>query len=236
MLWPNIDPLGKRLRIDTRDSLAWMSVVGVIGSVRQRGRTPERPLAEIIVPHAQAPGVQTLTWAIRASGDPGALAAAVRRTLRARDPNLPFYEVRSMNEHLRLSMWEPRLYAQLMGGFSILALIIAALGIYGVMAYTVSQRTREIGIRMALGAARADVQRLVVGQAVRLTMLGAGLGLALAFGLTRFMQSQLFGIRADDPPTFVGVTLILALSSAAAAWLPTARAVRVDPVVALRHE
>jgi ABC-type antimicrobial peptide transport system permease subunit len=104
------------------------------------------------------------------------------------------------------------------------------------MAYTVAQRTREIGIRMALGAARADVQRLVVGQALRLTLLGSGLGLAAAFALTRFMQSQLHGIRADDPPTFVGVTLILALSSAAAAWLPTARAVRVDPVVALRHE
>jgi len=142
----------------------------------------------------------------------------------------------TMREHVQRSVWEPRIYAQLMGVFSMVALIIAALGIYGVMAYTVAQRTREIGIRMALGAARGDVQRLVVGQALRLTLLGAGIGLALAFALTRFMQSQLFGIRADDPPTFAGVTLILALSSAAAAWLPTARAVRVDPVVALRHE
>jgi len=116
------------------------------------------------------------------------------------------------------------------------ALVIAALGIYGVMAYTVAQRTRKIGIRMALGAARADVLRLVVGQAMRLTLVGAGLGLAIAWALTQFMRSMLFGIRPDDPPTFVGVTLILALSSAAAAWLPTARAVRVDPVVALRHE
>jgi ABC-type antimicrobial peptide transport system permease subunit len=100
----------------------------------------------------------------------------------------------------------------------------------------VAQRTREIGIRIALGAARADVQRMVVGQALRLTLLGVGFGLALAFALTRFMQGILFGVRPDDPPTFVVVTLILALSSAAAAWLPTARAVRVDPVVALRHE
>jgi len=104
------------------------------------------------------------------------------------------------------------------------------------MAYSVTQRTREIGIRMALGAARADVQRMVVGQALRLTLIGIGLGLALALALTRFMQGILFGVRPDDPPTFVVVTLILALSSAAAAWLPTARAVRVDPVVALRHE
>jgi ABC-type antimicrobial peptide transport system permease subunit len=104
------------------------------------------------------------------------------------------------------------------------------------MAYSVSQRTREIGIRMALGAARADVQRLVVGQALRLTLVGAGLGLGAAWALTRFMEGMLFGVRANDLPTFVFVTLILAVSSTAAAWLPTARAVRVDPVVALRHE
>jgi ABC-type antimicrobial peptide transport system permease subunit len=156
--------------------------------------------------------------------------------LRERDPNLVFAEVRTLDEHVRLAAWEWRVYAQLMGAFSGVALVIAALGIYGVMAYTVAQRTREIGIRMALGAARADVLRLVVGQAMRLTLVGAGLGLAIAWALTQFMRSMLFGIRPDDPPTFVGVTLILALSSAAAAWLPTARAVRVDPVVALRHE
>jgi putative ABC transport system permease protein len=192
-------------------------------------------LAEVLVPHTQYAN-QTLTWALRSTTNAGTLASAVRRVLRQRDPNLPFYEVRSLDESVRIAIWEPRLYAQLMTAFSILALVIAALGIYGVMAYTVAQRTRESGIRMALGAGRSDVQRLVLGQALQLTMLGAGIGLSLAFGLTRFMQSQLFGIRSDDPPTFVVVTLILALSSAAAAWQPTARAVRVDPVVALRHE
>jgi putative ABC transport system permease protein len=207
--------------------------VGVVASVRQHVRSDE--LGEVLVPQAQY-GNQALTWAIRTSGPPAALAAPIRRLLHERDPNLVFAEVRTLDEHLRRSVWEPRVYAQLFGVFSFVALVIAALGIYGVMAYSVAQRTREIGIRMALGAARADVQRLVVGQALRLTLLGSGLGLAAAFALTRFMQSQLHGIRADDPPTFVGVTLILALSSAAAAWLPTARAVRVDPVVALRHE
>jgi ABC-type antimicrobial peptide transport system permease subunit len=123
-----------------------------------------------------------------------------------------------------------------MAVFSVLALLIAALGIYGVMAYAVSQRTREIGIRMALGAARADVQRLVMGQAMRLTLLGIGIGLAAAYGLTRFMQSQLFGVPPDDPPTFAVVTVLLAASAVLAAWVPVARAVRVDPVVALRHE
>ena len=235
MLWPNEDALGKRWRYGARDTLGWITVVGVVANVRQRMRAPEDRIAELIVPHAQA-GHQTMTWALRASGDLGALAGAVRRTLRARDPNLPFFEVHTLDEDIRIAAWESRLYAQLMTAFSLLALVIAALGLYGVMAYSVTQRTREIGIRMALGAARADVQRMVVGQALRLTLFGIGIGLALAFGLTRFMQGILFGVRPDDPPTFVLVTLILAISSAAAAWLPTARAVRVDPVVALRHE
>src|SRR5262249_18666621 len=157
-------------------------------------------------------------------------------TLRRRDPDLAFYESRSLGEHLRTSVWQPRLYAQLMGVFSLLALAIAALGLYGVMAYTVAQPQGEIGLRLAPRARRADVQRLVMAQALRLTGLGLGVGLALAYALTRFMQAVLFGVRPDDPPTFVGVTVILALSAAAAVWLPTARAVRVDPVVALRHE
>ena len=235
LLWPNEDAVGKRWRNGVSDTLGWITVVGVVANVRQRVRAAEARIPELLVPHAQF-GNQTMTWALHANGDLGALATAVRRALRGRDPNLPFYEVHTLDEHILIAAWESRLYAQLMTAFSLLALVIAALGIYGVMAYSVAQRTREIGIRIALGAARADVQRLVVGQAMRLTLFGIGLGLALAFGLTRFMQSILFGVRPDDPPTFVVVTVILALSSAAAAWLPTARAVRVDPVVALRHE
>ena len=235
LLWPNENAIGKRFRNGASDTLGWITVVGVVANVRQHMHANGTRLAEVLVPHTQY-GNQTMIWALRANGDLGTLAAAVRRTLRARDANLPFYEVHTLEEHVNIASWETRLYAQLMSVFSLLALVIAALGIYGVMAYTVAQRTREIGIRMALGAARADVQRMVVGQALRLTLIGLGLGLALAFGLTRFMQGILFGVRPDDPPTFVGVTLILALSSAAAAWLPTARAVRVDPVVALRHE
>jgi putative ABC transport system permease protein len=234
-LWPNPAPIGKRWRVGPEDQRGWFTVVGVVTSVRQNVRSKESSLGEMIVPQTQFTR-QTLSWAVRTAGPPAALTPAVRQLLRERDPNLVFAEARTMDEHVRRSVWEWRVYAQLMAAFSLVALVIAALGIYGVMAYTVAQRTREIGIRMALGAARADVQRLVVGQALRLTLLGAGLGLAAAFALTRFMQSMLFGIRADDPPTFVGVTLILAVSSVAAAWLPTARAVRVDPVVALRHE
>jgi predicted permease len=235
LLWPNADAIGKRFRNGAKDTLGWITVVGVVANVRQHLGSTQARVPEVLVPHAQY-GNQTVIWALRASGDLGSLAAAVRRTLRARDPNLPFYEVHTLEEHIRIASWETRLYAQLMTAFSLLALVIAALGLYGVMAYSVAQRTREIGIRMALGAARADVQRMVIRQALRLTLIGIGLGLALAFALTRFMQGILFGVRPDDPPTYVVVTLILAFSSAAAAWLPTARAVRVDPVVALRHE
>jgi predicted permease len=234
-LWPGQDAIGKRWRFGPDDARGWYTVVGVTASVPQRLGGGEDHVAEILIPATQIKA-QTLTWAVRSDSPPAALVAAVRRTLRDRDANLAFADASTLREHVSRSGWQSRMYAQLMGVFSFVALVIAALGIYGVMAYSVAQRTREIGIRMALGAARADVQRMVVGQALRLTLLGTGLGLALAFALTRFMHGILFGIRPDDPPTFLGVTLILVLSSAAAAWLPTARAVRVDPVVALRHE
>jgi putative ABC transport system permease protein len=233
-LWPGQNPIGRRLRLSGKDQ-EWLTVVGVTANVRQRINARPSRVAEFMIPYAQWGG-QQLIWAIRTEGDPGALAAKVRSLLRARDPDLPFYRARTMREHVARSMWDTRLYAQLMAVFSVLALLIAALGIYGVMAYSVSQRTREIGIRMALGAARVDVQRLVFGQASRLTALGMGIGLAAAFGLTKLMSNLLFGVRPDDPPTFVTVTLILAASAVFAAWLPAARAVRVDPVVALRHE
>jgi predicted permease len=232
-LWPNEDPIGKRLRLSP--DYEWATVVGIVADVRQQVSAPEQSIPEMLVPHRQWRS-SAMTWAIRTDGAPTALASAMRNVLRARDPNLALYDLRSMREQIARSMWDSRIFAQLMSVFSLLALLIAALGIYGVMAYTVAQRTREIGIRMALGAARADVQKLVVGQALRLTLIGAGIGLAAAFALTRFMEGMLFGIHANDPTTFVGVTLILVLSSAAAAWLPTASAVSVDPVVALRHE
>jgi putative ABC transport system permease protein len=149
---------------------------------------------------------------------------------------MPLYEVRTMEEHARRALWETRIYVTLMSVFAILALVIAAIGIYGVMAYSVAQRTQEIGIRMALGAARRDVIGMVVGQAMRLTVLGVGIGLAGAFAVTRLMEGLLTGVSPGDPPTFVGVTIILAVSSVIAAWLPAERATRVDPMVALRSE
>jgi putative ABC transport system permease protein len=231
-LFPKESALGKQIRVGGMKDLS--TVVGIVADVRQSADSREQR-GEVLITHAQSPR-QTMTWAIRAEGAPAALAPAVRELMRARDPNLPLYNLRTLREHVARAVWDTRLYAQLLSVFSVLALFIAALGIYGVMAYSVGQRTREIGIRMALGAARADVQRLVMGQATRLTLFGVGLGLAAAYGLTRFMAGMLFGVRPDDPPTFVVVTVLLAASAVLAAWLPVARAVRVDPVVALRHE
>jgi len=209
-------------------------VVGVAADVRQNVENKEPP-AQVYLPHARNTH-QTVTLVVRHYGPAAGMTAELRRLVQSRDADMPLYDVRTMEESLRYGLWESRIYAALMAVFAVLALVIAVVGIYGVMAYSVAQRTQEIGIRMALGAARGDVLRLVVGQAMRLTLLGMGIGLAGAYAVTRLMASLLFGVSASDPPTFVGVTVILAASALIAAWLPAERATRVDPMVALRSE
>jgi putative ABC transport system permease protein len=234
MLWKDKDPLGRRFKFGARDTSDWTTVVGVVGDVRQRIEDAE-PSPHVFVPHMQSP-VQTLTLLVRGTAPPGAMATAVRRLVQSRDPDLPLYRVKTMRQAAWEGLWEQRIYVWLMGVFATMALVIAAVGIYGVMAYSVSQRTQEIGIRMALGAASHDVVRMIVGQAMRLTVLGLGIGLAAAYGVTRLLASMLFGVSASDPPTFIGVAVILALSGIVAAWVPSWRATRVDPMVALRSE
>ena len=233
-LWPGKNALGQRFKWASDDTTGWRTVIGIVADVTP-SVTEKRPPSTVYLPHAQEP-VQVVTVLARHDGDPAALTAAMRRVLQANDPDMPLFEVRTLEEFVRRSLWEERNYAALMSVFAVLALAIAAIGIYGVMAYSVAQRTQEIGIRMALGAARRDVLRLVVGQALRLTVLGVGIGLAGAYAVTRLMASLLTGVTPGDPPTFVGVTVILALSSIVAAWLPAERATRVDPMVALRSE
>jgi ABC-type antimicrobial peptide transport system permease subunit len=165
---------------------------------------------------------------------PGALEPVLRRALAEVDPNLTLTTVRTMREQVARSFDQERAVASLAGLFGVVALVLAAVGLYGVTAYTVAQRTGEIGIRMALGAQAGDVVNLVVGQAFRLTLIGTGIGFAAAYGLTRVIASQLFGVSALDPPTWIGVVLILALSSVLAAWVPAQRAAHVDPMRALR--
>jgi putative ABC transport system permease protein len=233
-LWPGKEAIGQRFKWTAEDTTGWKTVVGVVGDVTQHIEG-KRPPVHVYVPHMQEP-LQTVILVVRHDGDAGALATAMRRVIQSQDPDMPLYEVRTMEEWIHRGLWENRIWVSLMTVFAALALVIAGIGIYGVMAYTVVQRTQEIGIRMALGAARRDVLRLVLGQALRLTVFGIGLGLAGAYAVTRLMASLLFGVSASDPPTFVGVTVILGLSALVAAWLPAERATRVDPMVALRTE
>ena len=233
-LWPGRDPLGMRLKPVSDDrKLGWRTVVGVVADVTQDLDDHDRVAQSLFVPHRQEPD-QALTWVVHANGDPAAFAGVLRRMMRAQAPDVPLTEVRSMHDAIKFAVWTQRLFGSLMAVFAVLALVIAAVGLYGVMAYSVAQRTQEIGIRMALGAQTRDVVNLVVGQALRLTLIGTGIGFAAAYALTRGMTSVLFGVSSTDPPTYLGVVLILALSSVLAAWVPAHRATRVDPMRALR--
>ncbi len=173
---------------------------------------------------------------IRTASDPTAVAAAATDVIQRADASLPVTHVMTMDALLSDSLSPRRFSAVLIGVFAVLALALAAVGIYGVMSYTVSQRTQEIGIRMALGAQPGNVQSMILGHSVRLTLIGVGLGLAGAFALMRFLTSLLFGVGAYDAVTFIGVPVLLAAVAIAASYLPARRAVRVDPMVALRYE
>jgi len=234
-IWPNEDAVGKRIAFfSAQGTDPWMVVVGVVGDVKHRGLSVEtRP--EIYVPHAQAP-IGTMTMVIRAAGDPAAMTAAVRGAVQALDADQPLFNVRTL-ERLRADSLAPQRFSlSLLGLFAVIALSLAALGIYGVISYAVSQRRREIGIRVALGAQSRDVLRLVVGQGMKLALIGTGAGLAASFALTRLMSKLLFGVGPTDPLTFVVIALLLLGVALVACWVPARRATKVDPMTALRFE
>ena len=229
-IWPGENPVGKRVRW----SSTWLTIVGVVGNVKQFGLDAPAP-PEIYTHFDQGPPYNPLL-VIRTAADPAAIAAAARAQLRAAEPGLVIYRVETMESLVSASVAERRLNMWLMGAFAALAAVLAGIGIYGLMSYTVAQRTHEIGIRMALGAGREDVFRLVLGNAGRLAALGLVIGLGGALALSRLLRSVLFGVRSTDPLTFVGVALILAVVALLASYIPARRATRVDPMVALRYE
>ena len=233
--WPDDDPIGKRIRFGPpEDNEPWHTIVGVVGDVRHE-RLEASTRESVYLPFAQIP-IGGSSLAIRSPGRPENLTGEVRAQVRELDSDLALTQIMPMTEVVARSVWQPRLYTALFGVFAAVALILATVGIYGVMSYAVTQRTREIGLRMALGAQRQDVMKLVVGQGVVLAAIGVGAGLVAAVALTRLMSSLLFGVTATDPMTFVAVSVLLAGVALGACFVPARRAAKVDPMVALRYE
>jgi predicted permease len=233
--WPNDSPLGKRIRFGPpEDNEPWHTVVGVVGAVRHE-RLDAETRKSVYLPHQQIP-VNGLALIVRAAAAPESLTAAVRGKVREIDPDLPVRNVMTMENVVAESIWQPRIYTILFGVFAVVALILATVGIYGVMSYTVSTRTREFGLRMALGAQSGHLLRLILGQGMRLALFGVGAGLLGAFALTRLLKNLLFEVKATDPLTFILIAGLLTLVALAACWLPARRATKVDPLVALRYE
>ena len=228
--FPGADPVGKRIRF-------WgtsREIVGVVGNERFHGVAAEAPPAAY-PPLAQTP-TGTATLLVRAPGDPAALVPALREAVRGLDPELALFEIETLDRTLSRSISQPRFTTALLGTFAALALLLAVVGVYGVLSYAVAQRTREIGIRVALGARRGEIVRLVVGQGMVPVLAGLALGLAAAFAGARLLSGILFEVAPTDPLAFTAVVPVLATASLLAAWLPARRAARVDPMTALRSE
>jgi putative ABC transport system permease protein len=231
LYWPHEDPIGKRVSGDNGNT--WVTIVGVVGDVREFG--PSRPaIPEFYVPQAQ--GAVPTTLIVRTAADPNAMAQALTRAVHYVDSQAAVTHILTLEQARAESMASPRVTTSLLGIFAVLALLIAAAGIGGIMAVTVSQRTREIGIRMALGAQPLNVMKMVLGQGMLLVFLGVGIGIVGALALTRLVKTLLFEIAPNDPFTFASVAASLVAAAAIASFLPARRAASIDPIVALRSE
>ncbi len=234
--WPGQDPIGRRLRMDGNNNSPWLTVVGVVGNVRTQWPFPDF-LSELYVPYTQYPWLLFPRHLIvRTVSNPTGLATAIAHEVKALDKDQPVSDIRSLDQLVAEAVAQQRFAMVVLGAFASLALILAAVGIYGVMAYSVTQRTHEIGLRMALGAQPGDVLSLVVGRGLILTLVGVGAGLAGALALTRFLSSLLYEVRPTDFGTFAAVSLLLIGVALLASYIPARRATKVDPMVALRYE
>jgi putative ABC transport system permease protein len=234
--WPGEDPLGKRIKAGSSDSdNPWITIIGVVKDVRQFKLNTD-PKLQMYVLYAQVDYFEPRDLVVSTEVEPMGLAATVRRTVWEIDKDQPVSNISTMEDVLSESVARQRFSMLLLGIFAALALILAAVGIYGVMSYSVAQRTHEIGIRMALGAQASDVLKLTVGGGLKLVLIGVVIGLAAAFILTRVMSSLLFGVSATDPITFITISLVLISVALLASYIPARRATKVDPMVALRYE
>jgi len=236
--WPGENALGRRFNIGDPNDGEWMEIVGIVADVRQMG-IDEPVKAEMYFPYQQVtdwPGFIPRELAIRTSGETSGIVSSVRQIIREVDPDQPISNIATMAEVLGVEAGQRRMGMIMLVAFSGLALLLASLGIYGVLAYFVTQHTNEIGVRMALGANRTNILALVLKKGMGLTLLGVAIGIAASFALTRLMSSLLFGVKASDPLTFVAVPLLLAGVALLACLIPARRATRVDPMIALRYE
>lgn len=234
--WPGQEALGKRLKWGPAESNdPWLTIVGIVGDVKQ-GPLDAETAMHTYEPYAQLGSAPSLRIAVRAQGDPASVAADLRAVVWGLDRQLALGSVRTMDQVISRSTAGRRFSISLVGSFAALALLLAAIGIYAVLAYSVARRTHEIGVRVALGARREDVVRLVLAQGLGVTAVGVIVGVAGALLLTRFIQSLLYGVTPTDPATFAAVLLLLFGVALAASYLPARRAMRVDPMVALRYE
>jgi putative ABC transport system permease protein len=240
LYWNGRDPIGGRLKIGGNAQRPWVTVVGVVADVRHNGIT-DRVKEKFYVPHRQwhrSVGfpMRGMTLVVKSSGDPAAQTASVRQSIRALDPNLPIADVRTMDTVVDATLSTPRFTGILLGVFATLALILSAIGIYGVLSYVVSRRTREIGIRVAIGAGRGEVLRLILRSGLGLALTGVVIGTLAAIWTSRLMRNMLHDVSPTDPITFAAVGAGLALVAILASLVPAWRATRVDPVVALKAE
>jgi putative ABC transport system permease protein len=235
LAWPGQDPLGRRIKFgDAASQQPWITVVGLIRDV-VRGELSRAIRPEVYLSVLQrTPRTQVLI--VRTASDPAGILPAVRRQVQELNPQLPLFAAGTLEAELSATLSQPRFRAVLLAAFAVIAVLLASIGIYGVTAHAVGQRTQEVGVRMALGAQRGDVLRLILTQHLRPAVLGVGLGLAGALGLARFLESMVYGVRATDPVTFVAMGTSLLLVAVAACWIPAQRATRVDALVALRNQ
>jgi putative ABC transport system permease protein len=230
--WPNENAVGKRFHFFGDPALR--EIVGVVRNtvVNNIGEEPQ-PLVYLPLAQNYSPAA---TLQVRTSGRPEALISTVRAQVQSLDTNLALTNVQTIGELIGQGLWAPRMGAALLAVFGGIALILAVIGVYGVLSYSVNQQTREIGIRMAMGAQTSGVLRLIVGQGMRLAAAGLGLGLLVAFAAMRLLGSLLFGVSAHDPLTFAAVSTVLAVAAVLACYIPARRATKVDPIIALRYE
>jgi putative ABC transport system permease protein len=233
--WPQEDAIGRRFRALGVDE-GWFTVVGIVPDYRHGELADTEPVEPCAYVSLAESVFANTGLTVRAAGDPASLAASLRAALRASDPKIAVFNMRTMEDVRARGYWQYFLFGWMFSLFGGIALALAAIGVYGVLSYSVAQRTQEIGVRVALGASRADVLTLVVVQGGRLAMVGVAIGLAGSFFVTPVIQSQLVNVSAKDPASFIGVSVFLTAVAFAASYVPARRATAVDPLVALRSE